>query len=94
MPVVLYQTAFLVFLVNLPFGAWRAKVERFSFPWFLAIHLPVPLVVALRVFSGAGWRLATFPVFIGAFFTGQLLGGMMYRGGRCWLDAKNDSGTM
>jgi hypothetical protein len=64
----------LVFFVNLPFGYWRGRVRRFSLPWFLSIHLPVPLVIALRVFGGVGWHFMTYPVLVGAFFAGQLMG--------------------
>ena len=71
----LWLIAALVFLVNLPFGFWRAKEARFSRQWMLAIHLPVPLVIALRIFSGLGWQLISFPVLVGAFFLGQFLGG-------------------
>ncbi|MGQ9483859.1 MAG: hypothetical protein ACUVSA_02470 [Desulfosoma sp.] len=71
--------AVLVLGVNVPFGYWRARVRRFSRAWFLAVHLPVPLVVGLRLASGLGWRLASIPVFIGAFCIGQWLGGMAYR---------------
>jgi hypothetical protein len=68
------SVASLVFALNLPFGYWRANVRKFSRPWFLSVHLPVPLVIALRVFSGLGWQLITFPVMIGAFFLGQVAG--------------------
>ncbi|SMC24628.1 hypothetical protein SAMN02746041_02066 [Desulfacinum hydrothermale DSM 13146] len=71
--------AAVVLCINLPFGYWRAQTQRFSRGWFLAIHVPVPLVVGLRIVSGLGWRLATFPVLIGAFFAGQLLGGLLCR---------------
>lgn len=71
-------TAALVVGVNVPFGYWRARVHRFSLAWFLAVHLPVPLVVALRVATGLGWRLSTFPIFVGAFCLGQWLGGVVY----------------
>lgn len=73
----LWLIAALVFLINLPFGYWRGREERFSRPWILAIHLPVPLVIALRVFSGLGWQLISFPVLIGAFFLGQFCGGKL-----------------
>jgi hypothetical protein len=63
-----------VALLNVPFGYWRAGTRRFSLPWFLAIHLPVPIVVAMRVLSGHGFNLATIPVLVAAFFTGQFLG--------------------
>lgn len=67
----------LVVLFGLPFGYWRANVERLSLSWFLAIHLPVPFIVAARVFGGIGWELATFPVLIGAYSLGQFLGGRL-----------------
>jgi hypothetical protein len=66
-----------VFLLNLPFGYWRARVRRFSLPWILAVHIPVPFVIACRIYAGLGWRLTTFPVMIGAFFCGQLVGGLI-----------------
>jgi hypothetical protein len=68
----------MVFVLNLPFGYWRASVRKFSVPWILAIHLPVPLVIALRIISGLGWRLMTFPLVVGAFFAGQTVGGKIY----------------
>ena len=71
-----------VLVVNLPFGFWRAGVPRFSRPWFVAVHLPVPLVILLRWASGLGFQLATFPVMVGAYFAGQLAGGMLRRRGR------------
>jgi hypothetical protein len=68
------SVASIVFVLNLPFGYWRANVRKFSRPWFLSVHLPVPLVITLRVLSGLGWQLITFPVMIGAFFFGQVAG--------------------
>lgn len=75
----LWLVALAVFLINLPFGYWRAQSARFSRQWMLAIHLPVPAVIALRIFSGLGWQLISFPVLIGAFFLGQWGGGKLYR---------------
>ena len=71
----LWTVALLVFLINLPFGYWRASVRKMSRQWFLAVHIPVPLVIALRVYSGLGFRPISFPVIIGAFFLGQFVGG-------------------
>jgi hypothetical protein len=71
----LWTVALLVFLINLPFGYWRASVRRLSAQWFLAALLPVPLVIALRIFSGLGFHLWSFPVMVGAFFLGQFVGG-------------------
>ena len=76
----LWALAVAVLVLNLPFGFWRAGVKKFTLPWFVAVHAPVPVVVLLRVISGLGWHLASFPVLVGAFFTGQFLGGAMRRG--------------
>ena len=73
----LWTVALLVFLINLPFGYWRASVRKMSRQWFLAVHIPVPLVIALRVYSGLGFKLISFPVIIGAFFLGQFVGGRL-----------------
>jgi hypothetical protein len=67
--------AAIVFLLNLPFGYWRNKVRKFSWQWILAIHLPVPIIIALRIYGGLGWQFITFPVLVGAFFLGQIAGG-------------------
>jgi hypothetical protein len=70
----LLVVAAIVFLLNIPFGFWRAQVKKFSWQWILAIHLPVPIVVALRIYGDIGWHWITFPVLIGAFFSGQFSG--------------------
>lgn len=71
----LLAVAAVVTGLNVPFGFWRASVPKFSPRWILAVHLPVPFVIALRLLSGLGWQLVTFPVLIGAFFAGQFMGG-------------------
>ncbi len=75
----LLAAAAVVLVVNLPFGFWRAGLRRFSARWIVAVHAPVPLVVAVRLLSGLGWQLITFPVLVAAFFTGQLVGGRLRR---------------
>lgn len=74
---VLWAVAGAVFAWNLPFGFWRAGVPQFSRAWFLAVHLPVPGVVALRLACRLGWQPLTFAVLIAAFFLGQLFGGFL-----------------
>ncbi len=69
------SVASLIFFLNLPFGYWRANMQKFSRGWFLSVHAPVPLVIILRLASGLGWQFATFPFMLGAFFGGQLAGG-------------------
>jgi hypothetical protein len=65
----------IVFIINIPFGYWRANAGKFSLQWVLAVHIPVPFIIALRIFSGLGFQLYTFPFMIGAYFMGQYLGG-------------------
>lgn len=69
--------ALAVLCINLPFGYWRSGTRKFSWPWLLAVHLPVPLVVAVRYAAGLGFQLVTYPVLVGAFFAGQYLGGRL-----------------
>lgn len=71
--------ALAILLLNLPFGLWRASARRFSASWFVAVHAPVPLAVGLRWAAGLGWAWRTLPVFVAAFFLGQLLGGRLLR---------------
>jgi len=75
----LWSVSTLVLFLNVPFGYWRASVRKFSYQWYLSIHIPVPIVIAFRILAGIGWHIVTFPVLIGAFFFGQFLGGKLYR---------------
>ena len=61
-------------ILNIPFGFWRGGVRKFSLPWFVAVHAPVPLVYLVRLAAGVSWSLTILPVLVGAFFTGQFLG--------------------
>jgi hypothetical protein len=65
----------LIFVVNLPFGYWRAGVRRLSPAWFVAVHAPVVLAIAMRLLAGIPFRLVTLPLFVAAFFAGQMTGG-------------------
>ena len=69
----------LVFILNFPFGYWRANVTRFSSQWFLAIHIPVPFIVALRLLSDIGFAWNTYIFLVGAFFLGQKFGAMIMK---------------
>ncbi len=74
----IWTVAIIVFVFNVPFGYWRASVRKFSLQWILSIHAPVPFVIMLRIFSGLGWQLVTFPVVVAAFFGGQFAGSRIY----------------
>lgn len=73
----LFSAAVIILIVNIPFGYWRAGTKKFTTAWFGAVHLPIPVVVATRLFFGLGLHLTTFPIFVGAYFTGQMLGGKL-----------------
>jgi hypothetical protein len=70
-----FYDAILIFIINLPFGYWREHVKKFSRQWFLAVHIPVPIVILIRIYSNIGFQLYTYPILVGAFFLGQFLGG-------------------
>lgn len=61
----------IVFLLNIPFGYWRANVRKFSLQWALAIHIPVPVIIVLRIFSDIGFAWVTYVFLVSAFFAGQ-----------------------
>lgn len=65
----------IVFLINLPFGYMRSKAARFSRQWMMAIHIPVPFVFLLRVFSGLNWTV--IPLLVLSDIAGQLAGGKL-----------------
>jgi len=70
----------VVFILNIPFGYWRANVKRFSLQWFLAIHIPVIFVIALRLASHLGFAWSSYVVLVSAFFLGQQLGSLVNKG--------------
>jgi len=65
--------ALMTLVINLPFGYFRKKADKFSLKWFLCIHLPIPLIFIARVSSHLSFRY--IPAFVLAALTGQVLGG-------------------
>ncbi len=61
--------------VNLPFGYWRQGLKKFTLPWWLAIHLPIPLIIAFRI--GLGIPYSTVPLVIASAVAGQWAGGRL-----------------
>jgi len=66
------------FFINIPFGYWRSNVKRFSLQWFLSIHIPIPFIILVRIYTGIGFEFITYPIMIIAFFLGQLAGLKIY----------------
>lgn len=81
-----------VFLLNIPFGYWRANVRRFSAQWFLAIHIPVPLIISMRLLAHIGFSWYTYVFLVGAFFLGQQGGAMVIRWAR--IHCRHESSCM
>lgn len=61
------------FVLCIPFGYWRTTTNRFSVPWFAAVHLPVLLIVPLRTwwFHLSPWSLF---LLVPLFFVGHSAG--------------------
>ena len=66
------------FIINIPFGYWRANVQKYSLQFFLAIHIPVLLIIAFRILSVSEFEITTFLFTVPAFFLGQLAGSKIY----------------
>ena len=62
-------------LINLPFGFVRAKAKRYSFRWFLYIHVPIPLIFIIRNLSHI--EMKYIPFFAIAAVMGQIIGGKL-----------------
>lgn len=65
----------LTVLINLPFGYFRKRAKRYSFKWFLYIHIPIPFIFFARVLSHLDFRY--IPLFVVAAVIGQLWGARM-----------------
>lgn len=59
-------------LINLPFGYLRGKSRKYSFKWFLYIHIPIPFVLFLRAISNIEYKY--IPLFVIAAIIGQVMG--------------------
>jgi len=64
---------FLTLAINFPFGYLRRRTRRYSFKWFLFIHIPIPLIFLMRTLSHFDYRY--IPLFVLAAVIGQFWGG-------------------
>jgi hypothetical protein len=67
----------LAFVISIPCGYLRQNFKKYSFMWFLLIHLPIPFIVLLRVKAGVGWQF--IPLTLGGSVAGQIIGGIISR---------------
>jgi hypothetical protein len=71
------QLLLFAFVINLPLGYLRQGSPRYSWRWFLYIHLSIPLLIFLRLSLDFGWGLVPFT--IASAVAGQWLGGRIQR---------------
>jgi len=76
MLIILIVSAFS-FLINVPLGIWRERYKKLSLPWFIIIHLSVPVIIILRIYLKANPYF--IPLFIALAVSGQLIGGKIAR---------------
>ncbi len=78
-----YLLAVVVFVLAFPFGFWRARSKFRSRDWMLAIHIPVAMIIGLRLVNkfyyniGFSWRSLLLNVT--AFMLAQYLAGLIYK---------------
>lgn len=66
--------AILFFLINIPFGYWRANTKSKSLEWFLTIHIPIIIILLIRFLFGVDFSLISFLMNASAFILGQYTG--------------------
>ena len=66
------------FIINIPFGYWRANVQRFSLQFLLAIHIPVALIILFRFAAGTGFEIFTLLFTVPSFIIGQYAGSKIF----------------
>lgn len=71
----LFGTVILAFIISIPCGYLRQNYKKYSFMWFLLIHIPIPFIVLLRIKAGVNWHY--IPLTLGGSVAGQLLGGII-----------------
>lgn len=74
---VLAGLVLLAFIVSVPCGYLRQNFKKYSFMWFLLIHIPIPFIVLLRIKAGFGWQV--IPLTLGGSVAGQIIGGIISR---------------
>lgn len=62
-----------ILVVNVPFGYWRSNTRTLSVPWIMAVHIPVPIAIGLRL-SLLGWSWFLIPAFVADYAAGQYAG--------------------
>ena len=71
---ILPLAAILIFSfgTNVPLGYLRETSRKFSFRWFVLVHLSIPFIIVLRYFLGFDWHIIPFTLFCAV--AGQIFG--------------------
>ncbi|MCB2195597.1 MAG: hypothetical protein KQH79_07040 [Bacteroidetes bacterium] len=72
----LIGVSLFILILNIPFGYWRANVKLLSLQWYLAVHIPVPFIILLRILTDVGFGWQTYIYLVLAFFIGQRIGSL------------------
>lgn len=67
----------VAFLSSIPCGYLRQNYKKYSFMWFLLIHVSIPIIALLRISAGLSWRV--IPLTLGGAVAGQITGGIINR---------------
>ncbi len=67
----------LALIISIPCGYIRQNYPKYSFMWFLLIHLPIPFIVLLRIKAGLSFHF--IPLTLGGSIAGQIIGGVISR---------------
>jgi len=68
----------LALALNIPLGYLRQGRQKYSFAWFVYIHLSIPLIAYLRIANHiTSWFI---PFFLLCAIAGQIVGGRVRRG--------------
>jgi len=73
----IFLLVLMAFIVSVPCGYIRQNYRKYSFMWFLLIHLPIPIIVLMRIGIGIDWRV--IPLTLGGSVAGQIVGGAISR---------------
>lgn len=65
------------FIMNVPLGYLRQVTRKFSFKWFLYIHLSIPFIILIRLSLGISYWYIPFS--IGSAVAGQIIGARLRR---------------
>ena len=67
----------LAFIISIPCGYARQNFPKYSIMWWVLIHLPIPIIVLLRIKAGLNWHY--IPLTLGSSIAGQIIGGAVSR---------------